>query len=150
VYFSLPLETSSPEAGGKEDLLANLERAYPKGHEETIRRGRAVVCASGGLDSCVAVAIAAREHELALRHVNYGQRTEAKELHCFRAIADHYGVKARLVTDLPLLRDIGGFSLTDSALEMPDGETHGQEVPSTYVPFRNAILLSLGIAWAFI
>ncbi len=112
------------------------------------KQGKAVVCLSGGLDSCVTTAIAAREYELALFHVNYGQRTEVKELACFHAIADYYGVKTRLVTDLPLLRDIGMSSLTDPSLEIPDGKVDRGDVPNTYVPFRNAILLSLAVAWA--
>jgi 7-cyano-7-deazaguanine synthase len=52
-------------------------------------RSKAVVCLSGGLDSCVATAIAKCEYELALLHVNYGQRTETKESSCFSAIADY-------------------------------------------------------------
>jgi 7-cyano-7-deazaguanine synthase len=109
----------------------------------------AVVLTSGGLDSCVCVAEAARTHELALLHVNYGQRTEARELRAFKAIADHYGVETRFITDLTHLAQIGGSSLLDPSWAVEEGlpdPTAG--VPSTYVPFRNAHLLSIGISWA--
>ena len=56
-----------------------------------------VVCVSGGMDSCVTAAIAAKERRLAFLHANYGQRTEKKELECFHRLADHYGAEARLV-----------------------------------------------------
>ena len=72
----------------------------------------AVCLVSGGLDSCVAAAVAARDHELAFLHVNYGQRTEARELRAFHEIADFYGVKYRLATDVPALKQIGGSALT--------------------------------------
>ena len=60
-------------------------------------RSLAVVLASGGLDSTVCLADAARDHDLALLHLNYGQRTEARELAAFNALADHYGAARRLV-----------------------------------------------------
>ncbi len=117
------------------------------------RRELAVVLASGGLDSCVCVAEAARGHDLALLHVNYGQRTQARELRAFGDIADHYGVPAarRLVTDLDHLARIGGSSLLDAAAAVEMGLPARQEergVPSTYVPFRNAHLLAIGVSWA--
>ncbi len=79
-------------------------------------RPLAVVCVSGGMDSAVTAAIAAVEHRLAFLHANYGQRTEAKELACFHALADHFGAERRLVVDFSALRQIGGSSLTDPAL----------------------------------
>lgn len=114
-------------------------------------RGRelAIVLVSGGLDSCVCLAEAAREHDLALLHVNYGQRTEARELAAFGALADHFGVARRLVADVGYLKAIGGSSLIDASREvetgLPDG---GATVPSTYVPFRNAHILAIGVSWA--
>jgi len=106
----------------------------------------AVVLVSGGLDSCVAAAIAAGRGEAAFLHLNYRQRTEARELAAFAAIADHYRVERRLVVDLSFLQQIGGSSLIDPALPIPEEDTKG--VPSTYVPFRNANLLGIGVAWA--
>ena len=51
-------------------------------------RPLAVVCVSGGMDSAVTAATAARDHELAFLHASYGQRTEGKELACVGAAAD--------------------------------------------------------------
>jgi 7-cyano-7-deazaguanine synthase len=114
-------------------------------------RDLAVVLASGGLDSCVCVAEAARAYDLALLHVNYGQRTQDRELQSFSAIADHYEVPAdrRLVCDLDHLARIGGSSLLDPAAEVETGlPAAGAAVPSTYVPFRNAHILCIATSWA--
>jgi 7-cyano-7-deazaguanine synthase len=108
----------------------------------------AVVCLSGGMDSCVTAAIAAEDHRLAGLHARYGQRTEAKERACFDAVADHFGVGARLVVDFPHLQAIGGSSLTDRALPVREGEPEADRIPTSYVPFRNAHLLSAATAWA--
>ena len=111
-------------------------------------RARAVVCLSGGMDSAVAAALAAREHGLAFLHANYGQRTEAKELACFHALAEHFAAEARLVVDFSDLRQIGGSSLTDAAVPVREGEPVDGVVPTSYVPFRNAHLLAAGTSWA--
>jgi 7-cyano-7-deazaguanine synthase len=110
-------------------------------------RTLAVVCVSGGMDSAVAAAIAAREHRLAFLHANYGQRTEAKELACFHALADHFHAEHRLVVDFSDLRQIGGSSLTDPRLPVREGEPVAGVVPSSYVPFRNAHLLAAAASW---
>ncbi|AEH46048.1 exsB protein [Thermodesulfatator indicus DSM 15286] len=107
----------------------------------------AICLLSGGLDSCVAAACAAREHELAFLHVNYGQRTEARELRAFNEIADFYQVKYRLVTSVPALKDIGGSALTDENLAVPEGSVSSQGIPITYVPFRNAHFLAIAVSW---
>jgi len=110
-------------------------------------RSLAVVCVSGGMDSAVTAALAAREHRLAFLHANYGQRTEAKELACFHALADHFGAGLRLVVDFSDLRQIGGSSLTDAAIPVREGEPVAGVVPSSYVPFRNAHLLAAAVSW---
>ena len=110
-------------------------------------RALAVVCVSGGMDSAVTAALAAREHRLAFLHANYGQRTEAKELACFHALADHFGAERRLVVDFSALRQIGGSSLTDRAVPVREGEPVAGVVPSSYVPFRNAHLLAAAVSW---
>jgi len=110
-------------------------------------RPLAVVCVSGGMDSAVTSAIAAREHRLAFLHANYGQRTERKELGCFHALADHWKVENRLVVDFSDLRQIGGSSLTDAAIPVREGEPVEGVIPSSYVPFRNAHLLSAAASW---
>ena len=107
----------------------------------------AVVCVSGGMDSAVTAAIASREHRLAFLHASYGQRTESRELACFRSLGDHYGVQKRLVVDLKDLRQIGGSSLTDRALPVREGEPVAGLIPTSYVPFRNAHMLSAAASW---
>jgi 7-cyano-7-deazaguanine synthase len=111
--------------------------------------GLAVCLVSGGLDSGVSAALAGREYRLALLHCNYGQRTEGRELRAFKDLADYFAVpeKLRLVVDLDHFRKIGGSSLTDPVREIPAGEPGPGEVPSTYVPFRNANLLALAVSW---
>src|SRR5512134_2061055 len=131
----------------RETSGARETRAQERGGKVS-ERALAVVCVSGGMDSGVTAALAAREHRLAFLHANYGQRTEAKELACFHALADHMGVLARLVVDFSALRQIGGSSLTDPSLPVREGEPVEGVVPSSYVPFRNAHLLSAAVSWA--
>src|SRR5437763_628038 len=107
----------------------------------------AVVLASGGMDSCTATAWAAQRYRLAMLHVNYGQRTEGKELSCFEKIAAHFRAGKTLVVNASHLRVIGGSSLTDPGILVPPDDTPG-EIPSTYVPFRNANLLAIATSWA--
>ncbi len=113
-------------------------------------RPLAVVLLSGGLDSCVTVALAARDHDLALLHANYGQRTERRELRAFREIADHYGVteERRLVLDQRHLAQIGGSALTQPGIAVPAADLASTDIPATYVPFRNANLLAAAASWA--
>jgi 7-cyano-7-deazaguanine synthase len=110
----------------------------------------AVILASGGMDSCVTIAIAARDFEIALLHVNYGQRTESRELQAFRDVADFYGVpdERRLIVSIEHLARIGGSSLTDRRLEVADAREDSTGIPATYVPFRNANLLGIAVSWA--
>ena len=108
----------------------------------------AVVLASGGLDSCVTTAIAATECELAMLHVSYGQRTEKREMKAFHDIADFYQAKFRMAASIAHLAQIGGSSLTDPRIEVSPADLHSQEIPTSYVPFRNAHLLSIATSWA--
>ncbi len=108
----------------------------------------AVVCVSGGMDSCVTAALAGCEHRLAFLHANYGQRTEGKELACFHRLADHFQAERRLVVEMTALRDIGGSSLTDPSIPVREGEPEEGIVPTSYVPFRNAHLLAAATSWA--
>ena len=110
---------------------------------------RAVVLLSGGMDSCVCAALAARDHEAAAVHVSYGQRTEEREHRAFLAICDRLGFKDRLVVRNEALRAIGGSALTDSRIAVPEaGPQIGHGIPVTYVPFRNAHLLAVAVSWA--
>ena len=111
----------------------------------------AVVSLSGGLDSCVATAIARDQgFDLALLHADYGQLTEQRERQAFSAIADHYDVPQarRLIIPFANLRLIGGSALVDPAIPLPAGDLTRTGVPVSYVPFRNAHLLATAVSWA--
>ncbi len=108
----------------------------------------AICLVSGGMDSCVTAAIANEENdELAFLHVSYGQRTEKREREAFEALADHYNVKLRLVISLEHLAKIGGSSLTDDRIAVTAANLSAPGIPSSYVPFRNAHLLSAAVSW---
>jgi 7-cyano-7-deazaguanine synthase len=119
-----------------------------------MNKSKAVVLVSGGMDSCVTAAIANLEHELAFLHINYGQRTEQRELKAFHALAGHYGVRQKLVADLTHLSQIGGSSLTDKNIDVTDADPeklfHAEKgvIPTSYVPFRNANILAAATSWA--
>lgn len=108
----------------------------------------AVVALSGGMDSCVTAAIARQTSSLALIHINYGQRTESRELKAFHDIADYYNAQHRLVVNFSHLADIGGSSLTDKNMQVTKADLNNQEIPSSYVPFRNANILCACVSWA--
>lgn len=111
----------------------------------------AVVSLSGGLDSCVTTAIAkAQGYELALLHADYGQLTESRERQAFHDIAEFYEVplQRRLAISFENLRKIGGSALTDPTIALPEGDLDRPGIPSSYVPFRNAHLLSTAVSWA--
>lgn len=112
------------------------------------RRPLAVVLASGGLDSCVTAAIASLDYRLALLHVLYGQRTEGRELQAFNALADFYHAEQRRVCRLDHLREIGGSSLTDPNIPVEAANLERKDIPSSYVPFRNAHFLSVAVSWS--
>jgi 7-cyano-7-deazaguanine synthase len=109
---------------------------------------RAVVLLSGGMDSCVCAALAARDFDTAALHVSYGQRTEERERKAFLGICERLGIRERLVVRNEALRVIGGSALTDTNIAVPESHAIGREIPVTYVPFRNAHFLSVGVSWA--
>ena len=109
----------------------------------------AIVLVSGGMDSCVTAAIARAENQdLAFLHISYGQRTEARERKAFNDIAGHYGIERRMDVSIEYLAKIGGSSLTDVSMEVTDADLGSREVPTSYVPFRNANMLSIAVSWA--
>lgn len=109
----------------------------------------AVCLVSGGMDSCVTAAIAKQlSDDLAFLHVSYGQRTEARERKAFNDIADHYGVEKRLDVSIEYLARIGGSSLTDAEIPVSEADLGSTEIPTSYVPFRNANMLSIATSWA--
>lgn len=109
---------------------------------------KAIVLLSGGMDSLVTAALAHHEnHELYFLHASYGQRTQEKELESFAKISSHYQAKATRIVDLAWLKELGSSSLIDPAYQSLDGEA-AKSFPDTYVPFRNANLLCIAVAWA--
>jgi 7-cyano-7-deazaguanine synthase len=101
------------------------------------------------MDSCVTAAIARAESErLAVLHVSYGQRTEARERKAFNDIADFYGVDDRLDVSIEYLARIGGSSLTDRNIVVTEADLESNTIPTSYVPFRNANMLSIATSWA--
>jgi 7-cyano-7-deazaguanine synthase len=110
---------------------------------------KAIVLVSGGMDSCVTAAIAHPESDqMAFLHISYGQRTEARERKAFNEIADHYAVKERLDTSIGHLTQMGGSSLTDSNIAVSEADLGSKVIPTSYVPFRNANMLSIAVSWA--
>lgn len=109
----------------------------------------AIVLVSGGMDSCVTAALANERYQLALLHVNYGQRTELRELKAFRDIASYYRIPEDrvLISNIDHLSKIGGSSLTDPRMDVHPAQLTGTEIPTSYVPFRNTLLLTIAVSW---
>jgi 7-cyano-7-deazaguanine synthase len=112
------------------------------------KKSRAVVLLSGGMDSCVCAALAARDHDAAAMHISYGQRTEARERQSFIEICDRLGIHDRLMVRNEALKLIGGSALTDENIAVPESHLLGHDIPVTYVPFRNAHFLAAAVSWA--
>jgi 7-cyano-7-deazaguanine synthase len=110
---------------------------------------KAVVLSSGGIDSTTAMAIVKSQgFQLFSLSFDYGQRHRC-ELRAARRVADHMKVKKHLVLKIDLTA-IGGSALTQD-IAVPKGReitAGGDEIPVTYVPARNTIFLSYGLAWA--
>lgn len=129
----------SSETVYEDEVSTELEESSPR---------LAICLVSGGMDSCVTAAIANEEaDELAFLHISYGQRTEQRERRAFEELADHFQVKKRLVVSLEHLAQIGGSSLTDKNVAVTAANLSAQTIPTSYVPFRNAHLLSAAASW---
>jgi 7-cyano-7-deazaguanine synthase len=131
------------------------ETHWQKEADVTAEKPRSVVLLSGGMDSGVCAALAARDTEAAALHVSYGQRTEARERRAFEQICDRLGITRRLAVRNEVLGQIGGSALTDEKIAVPEvqgAEAEGKigqgPVPVTYVPFRNAHFLAAAVSWA--
>ncbi|WP_205427390.1 7-cyano-7-deazaguanine synthase QueC [Halorussus sp. MSC15.2] len=110
---------------------------------------RAVVLASGGMDSATAAYVAAEEgYDLYLLHTSYGQETEGKEYECARRLADEIDAADFLRVETGHLATIGNSSLTDDEMAVEDADLDSEEVPTSYVPFRNANLLAMATSYA--
>ncbi|GAA4793934.1 7-cyano-7-deazaguanine synthase QueC [Lysobacter hankyongensis] len=110
----------------------------------------AVVLVSGGMDSAVVLAIAREQgfapHALSVR---YGQR-HTSELDAAARVATALGAAVHKTVHVDL-RSLGGSALTDEAIQVPvdtDGHVIGADIPVTYVPARNTIMLSVALGWA--
>ncbi|MBT3168986.1 MAG: 7-cyano-7-deazaguanine synthase QueC [Candidatus Cloacimonetes bacterium] len=109
---------------------------------------KGIVLVSGGMDSLVVAAIAQKEcDEIYFLHLNYGQKTEVRELRAFQQMRGFFQPKDVLVVDVSYLKQIGGSSLTDRKLEIKDF-AGDDGVPNSYVPFRNAHLVTIATSWA--
>jgi 7-cyano-7-deazaguanine synthase len=131
--------------GGSDDKALEAELHGHNGN--TMRLGVCLV--SGGMDSCVTAAIANEEmDELGFLHVSYGQRTEQRERKAFEEIANYYRVEKRLAVAFDHLAEIGGSSLTDKNIPVDQADLNALRIPTSYIPFRNAHLLSVATSWA--
>lgn len=113
-----------------------------------IKKENAVVLSSGGMDSALTAAIAGRKYELNLLHINYGQKTQTRELKAFRDISEYFTARKTLVVNISHLKQIGGSSLTDNKIRISKADLRNKEIPSSYVPFRNANILAIAVSWA--
>ena len=101
------------------------------------------------MDSCITASIASIKNDLlSFLHVNYGQRTEQKELQSFHSIAKHFNISEKLIINFDYFNYIGGSSLTDNNIPIENANLDNQDIPNSYVPFRNANILSAAVSWA--
>jgi 7-cyano-7-deazaguanine synthase len=138
-------ETPSDEHDSTEESVAETGIPDPIDAPEK----RAVVLLSGGMDSATtAYEAAARGYDLYVVHTSYGQQTEGKEYECARQLAEALGARDFLHVETRHLQQIGASSLTDDAIAVEDADMDAEEIPSSYVPFRNANLLSMAVSYA--
>ncbi|ELZ13166.1 exsB protein [Haloterrigena salina JCM 13891] len=117
------------------------------GDESTEKR--AVVLLSGGMDSATAAYEARdRGYDIYALHTSYGQRTEDRELECARRLADELDAADFLQIETGHLSAIGASSLTDDEMAVADADMDSDEIPTSYVPFRNANLLAMAVSYA--
>jgi 7-cyano-7-deazaguanine synthase len=110
---------------------------------------RAVILASGGMDSSTAAAVAQDAgYKLYMLHTSYGQQTESKEYECAKAQAEAFDAANFLHLTTDHLSKIGSSSLTEDEMDVEEADLESDEIPSSYVPFRNANLLSMATSYA--
>ena len=112
---------------------------------------KVIVLLSGGMDSLVCAGLASRDHQnVYALHLNYGQKTSAREHISFDEICNHYKIplEKRKIIDMTFLQQIGGSSLTDENISVKNYKGDSTIIPDSYVPFRNSIILSLAVSWA--
>jgi 7-cyano-7-deazaguanine synthase len=114
-----------------------------------MKKDKAIVLISGGMDSALVAAMAIEAgYDVAALHLNYGQRTEEREQKAFGDICNHYLIKERLIVDVSHLSMIGGSSLTDMRIQVSKANLDSDDIPDSYVPFRNGNILSIAASWA--
>ncbi|WP_224335701.1 7-cyano-7-deazaguanine synthase QueC [Haloprofundus halobius] len=127
----------------------NSENADSTPTDDDTSEKRAVVLVSGGMDSATtAYEAEGRGYDLYFLHTSYGQKTETREYDCARKLADEMGARDFLHIETDHLKRIGASSLTDDAMAVADADTESDDIPDTYVPFRNANLLSMAVSYA--
>ena len=110
---------------------------------------KAVVLLSGGMDSAVCLSVAKKmDYEIAALHLNYGQRTQRKEYFSFCSLLEYFNIIEKLSVDVSYFSQIGGSSLTDRKIDVAVSGIESEFIPTSYVPFRNANILSVGVSWA--
>lgn len=110
---------------------------------------KAVCLLSGGMDSSTLAYVAKnRGYDILALHLNYGQRTERKELACAKKIASLLNAEAFIEIGLDYFTKFGASSLTDEKIAVEEYDPGRAHMPNTYVPFRNANLLSIATSFA--
>jgi 7-cyano-7-deazaguanine synthase len=110
---------------------------------------KAVCLLSGGMDSSTLAYLAKSEgYEICALHLNYGQRTEGKELASAKKIASLLNAETFVEVNLDYFTKFGASSLTDASVAVEEFDPARAHVPNTYVPFRNANLLSIATSFA--
>lgn len=110
---------------------------------------KAIILLSGGMDSALTLAFAIEMGYIPCAlHINYNQKTMIKEKWCYEQLCDFYKITDKLEVDISYLAKIGGSSLTDQSIEVSKADLESHEVPSSYVPFRNANILAIATSWA--
>lgn len=110
---------------------------------------KAICLLSGGMDSTTLAYVAKDQgYEIYALHINYGQRTERRELRSAKTIAGLLGAKEFIEVNLGYLSQFGDSSLTDPSIAVEEYDEDRPGIPNTYVPFRNANLLSIATSFA--
>jgi 7-cyano-7-deazaguanine synthase len=110
---------------------------------------KAVCLLSGGMDSSTLAYVARRRgYTILALHLNYGQRTEGKEKKCAKKIASMLNAEAFVEINLDYFTQFGSSSLTDDTIAVEEFDPERAHIPNTYVPFRNANLLSIATSFA--
>ncbi|WP_082230552.1 7-cyano-7-deazaguanine synthase QueC [Haloprofundus marisrubri] len=136
--------TDDTEHTASDDSTADEQRPSDEAAEK-----RAVVLVSGGMDSATtAYEAKERGYDLYFLHTSYGQKTETREYDCATKLAEEMDARDFLHIETDHLKHIGASSLTDDTMAVEDADMENEEIPDTYVPFRNANLLSMAVSYA--